>query len=404
MRYLRNFTVYASILVLLVLTGCGTAEQQQPVISETPKPVDPIADLVGSMSLPEKIGQMILVGMDGTEVQPEISKLIRDSHVGGVILYSDNIASASQTIKLVNDLKQINQDNGAKLPLLLSTDQEGGRVSRLPKQIKAFPASRIIGNTNNPQYAYQVGTALGEAMKAIGLNTDFAPVLDINTNPKNPVIGNRAFGTTAELVSSMGVQEMLGISSQGVIPVVKHFPGHGDTSVDSHLGLPVVDHDLNRLRSIEFVPFSSAIKEGAPMVMVAHILMTKLDPDVPSSMSSKVIQNYLRGELKFSGVVITDDMTMGAVGKVKAIGPATVQSVLAGADIILVGHDPVQQQTVIDALTAAAQSGDIPSSVLDASVYRIIKLKQSFKLSDQPTSSIDIATLNQHIQAALNRE
>ncbi|WP_127496286.1 beta-N-acetylhexosaminidase [Paenibacillus glycanilyticus] len=403
MRYFRMFTLYATIFTLLVLTGCGTAEQQQPEISETPKPVDPIAELVASMSLSEKIGQMILVGMDGMEIQPEISKLVKDSHVGGIILYSNNIASASQTIKLVNDLKQLNKDNGAKLPLLLSTDQEGGRVSRLPKQIKAFPASRTIGKTNDPHYAHQVGMALGEAVKAIGLNTDFAPVLDINTNPKNPVIGNRAFGTTAELVSSMGVQEMLGIQSEGVIPVVKHFPGHGDTSVDSHLGLPVVDHDLERLRSIEFVPFSSAIKEGAPMVMVAHILMTKLDPNTPASMSKKVIQDYLRGELKFGGVVITDDMTMGAVGKVKPIGPASVQAVQAGADIILVGHDPIQQQTVIDALTAAAQNGEISPSVLDASVYRIVKLKQSFKLSDQPTSSIDIAALNQHIQAALKK-
>ncbi|WP_336773459.1 beta-N-acetylhexosaminidase [Paenibacillus sp. MMO-58] len=403
MRYLRMLTLYATILTFLVLSGCGTAEQQQPDSSETPKPVDPIAELVSSMSLSEKIGQLILVGMDGTQIQPEIGKLIKDSHVGGIILYSNNITSASQTIKLVNDLKQINQDNGAKLPLLLSTDQEGGRVSRLPKQIKAFPASRTVGKTNDPEYAYQVGTALGEAVNAIGLNTDFAPVLDINTNPKNPVIGNRAFGTTAELVSSMGVQEMLGIQSQGVIPVVKHFPGHGDTSVDSHLGLPVVDHDLKRLRSIEFVPFSSAIKEGAPMVMVAHILMTKLDPNTPASMSRKVIQDYLRGELKFGGVVITDDMTMGAVGKVKAIGPASVQAVQAGADIILVGHDPVQQQTVIDALTAAAQKGEISPSVLDASVYRIVKLKQSFKLTDQPTSSIDLASLNQHIQDALKK-
>ncbi|TCM96498.1 beta-N-acetylhexosaminidase [Paenibacillus sp. BK033] len=403
MRYLRICSLYAIILALLVLTGCGTAEPEQPVNSETPTPADPIAELAASMSLTEKIGQMVLVGMDGTEIQPEISKLIKDNHIGGIILYSNNIESPSQTIKLVNDLKQINRNNGAKLPLLLSTDQEGGRVSRLPKPIQAFPASRTVGKTNDPQYANRVGAALGEAVKAIGMNTDFAPVLDVNTNPKNPVIGNRAFGTTAELVSSMGVQEMLGIQSQGVIPVVKHFPGHGDTSVDSHLGLPVVDHDLERLRSIEFVPFGSAIKQGAPMVMVAHILMTKLDPDTPASMSKKVIQDYLRGELKFGGVVITDDMTMGAVGKVKAVGPASVQSVLAGADIILVGHDPVQQQTVIDALTAAAQSGEIPPSVLDASVYRIIKLKQSFQLSDKPTSPFDVTTLNKHIQAALEK-
>jgi beta-N-acetylhexosaminidase len=256
---------------------------------------------------------------------------------------------------------------------------------------------------NDTKYAYQVGTALGEAMKAVGLNTDFAPVLDVNTNPKNPVIGDRAFGTTAKLVSSMGVNEMRGIMSQGVIPAVKHFPGHGDTSVDSHFGLPVVNHDLQRLRSIEFVPFSSAIEEGAPIVMVAHILMSKLDSNTPASMSRIVIQNYLRGELKFDGVVITDDMTMGAVEKFKAIGPASVQSVLAGADIILVGHNLTQQRAVLNALMTAAKSGAIPQSVIDASVYRIAKLKQSFSLSDQPTSLADVSTLNQHIQATLKR-
>lgn len=420
MRTHRFSFAYTAALFLILLTGCSTSHSDrdastppastnspistapQPVVHEQPA-VDQIADLVASMSLSEKIGQMVLVGMEGTEVQPEISSLIKERQVGGIILYSNNIVSASQTNKLVNGLKQINHDAGGKLPLLLSADQEGGRVSRLPKDITSFPASMTVGSTNNRKYAYQVGHALGEAMKAVGLNTDFAPVLDVNTNSKNPVIGDRAFGTTVKVVSSMGVNEMLGIMSQGVIPAVKHFPGHGDTSVDSHFGLPVVNHDLQRLRSIEFVPFGSAIKEGAPIVMVGHILMSKLDSNTPASMSSIVIQNYLRGELKFDGVVITDDMTMGAVEKFKAIGPASVQAVLAGADIILVGHNLTQQQTVLNALMTAAKSGAIPQSVIDASVYRIAKLKQSFSLSDQPTPLADVSTLNQHIQAYLKR-
>ncbi|CAM3391121.1 beta-N-acetylhexosaminidase [Paenibacillus lupini] len=413
MRFHRSFFVYAAAFLLIVLSGCSTTHSDsnaseappsapQPVVHEQPA-ADQIADLVASMSLSEKIGQMVLVGMDGTEVQPEISSLIKERQVGGIILYSNNIVSASQTNKLVNELKQINHDAGGKLPLLLSTDQEGGRVSRLPKEITPFPASKTVGSTKDTKYAYQVGAALGEAMNAVGLNTDFAPVLDVNTNANNPVIGDRAFGTTVKVVSSMGVNEMLGIMSQGVIPAVKHFPGHGDTSVDSHFGLPVVNHDLQRLRSIEFVPFGSAIKEGAPIVMVGHILMSKLDPNTPASMSRTVIQNYLRGELKFDGVVITDDMTMGAVEKFKAIGPASVQAVLAGSDIVLVGHDLTQQQAVLNALMTAAKSGKIPQSVIDASVYRIAKLKQSFDLSDQPTSLADVSTLNQHIQAALKR-
>ncbi|MDQ1914384.1 beta-N-acetylhexosaminidase [Paenibacillus sp. GD4] len=415
MRVQRSLYICAAVIsIILVLTGCkikqaepSTPGGQPPAtahpVSPAPQPADPTAELVAGMSLAEKIGQMVVVGLDGTAVQPEIRSLIKERRVGGIILYSNNVVSSKQMSELVNGLKQTNRDAGGKLPLLLSADQEGGRVSRLPKEITAFPASRIIGGTNDSKYAYQVGTALGEAMKAVGLNTDYAPVLDVNTNPNNPVIGERAFGNTAKTVSGMGVQEMLGIKSQGVIPVVKHFPGHGDTSVDSHYGLPVVEHDLQRLRSVEFVPFASAIKEGAPVVMVAHILMTKLDSDTPASMSSFDIQNVLRDELKFDGVVITDDMTMEAVGKTMAIGPAAVKAVSAGADIVLVGHDPAKQKAVIDALTAAAQSGQISQKEIDASVYRIAKLKTSFQLSDEPTPPANVSELNRHIQAALKR-
>lgn len=422
MRSIRLFILFAAALYFIVLAGCGKdhskpsvseappAATHGPILPAPPQPInheppaaDPIAELVASMSLSEKIGQMVLVGMEGTEVQSDISSLIKNRRVGGVIIYSNNVVSASQTNKLLNGLKQINRNAGGKLPLLLSADQEGGSVSRLPKEITKFPSSKTVGNTQDTEHAYQVGAALGEAMKAVGLNTDFAPVLDVNTNPKNPVIGDRAFGNNAKLVSSMGVNEMLGIKSQGVIPVVKHFPGHGDTSVDSHFGLPVVHHDLKRLRSVEFVPFDSAIQEGAPVVMVAHILMTKLDPDTPASMSRTVIHQFLRGELKFNGVVITDDMTMGAVEKVKAIGPASVQAVMAGADIVLVGHDLRQQQAVLNALTTAVKNGIIPQSYIDASVTRIARMKQSFKLSDRSTPLADVSALNQHIIAAVKR-
>ncbi|TBL76663.1 beta-N-acetylhexosaminidase [Paenibacillus thalictri] len=376
---------------------------QSPVVQEPSKPDDPAAALTAQLSLPEKLGQMVLVGMEGAAMQQEIRGMISDRHVGGIILYGNNIVSPQQLSELVNELKKANRETGAKLPLLLSADQEGGRVSRLPQDIDVFPNSRSVGNTNDPKYAFRVGTALGEAMKAAGFNTDFAPVLDVNTNPANPVIGDRSFGTTAQTVSEMGVQEMLGIKSQGVIPVVKHFPGHGDTSVDSHFGLPIVDHDLERLRSVEFVPFAAAIKEDAPMVMVAHILMTKLDPNTPSSMSSIVIGQYLRNELQYKGVVITDDMTMEAIGKTASIGAAAVQAVLAGADIVLVGHDPAQQKAVLEALADAVDSGKIPQKTIDESVNRIAKLKLGFGLTDEPVSMPDVPALNKHIRELLSK-
>lgn len=406
MRFMNSSRYITPVLIgLIVMAGCslGDSGGSRPDAPQKPQAPagDSIRELVRGMTLQEKIGQMTLIGMQGTSVDGGIGSMIGSGKVGGVILYNDNIVSAKQTVELTNGLKRANAVG--KLPLLLSADQEGGSVSRLPKEIAAFPASRTVGQTNDQDYARRIGEALGQAMLAVGLNTDFAPVLDVNTNASNPVIGPRAFGATADIVSRMGVQEMKGIRSQGVIAVVKHFPGHGDTSVDSHKGLPVVDHDLKRLRSVEFVPFAAAIKEGAQAVMVAHLLMNRLDPDHPASMSSIVIGDYLRGELRYDGVVITDDMTMEAITKTKEIGAVAVQAVQAGADIVLVAHDPAKQRRVLDALLQAVQSGAISQASVDASVYRIAVMKRDAKLSDNPVAVPDTAMLNRELELTMKR-
>ncbi|MFE5322056.1 beta-N-acetylhexosaminidase [Paenibacillus sp. NPDC056579] len=400
------------IASLIALSGCGlfpsrsntaapapTPAPAQTPAAQTPAPKDPIRELVESMSIDEKIGQMLLIGIDGTTFNDTLRRNITERHIGGFIFYSNNIESSHQAWSLISAMRKAN--TGAKLPLLLSADQEGGRVSRMPKELPAFPASRDVGKTNDKALAFQVGSTLGETMKAYGLNVDFAPVLDVNSNPSNPVIGDRSFGSTAATVSSMGIEEMKGIQSQGVIPVVKHFPGHGDTSVDSHTELPVVNHDLDRLRKVEFVPFAEAIRQGADAVMVAHLLVTKLDPDVPASMSRPIIQNYLRGELGFQGVVITDDMTMGAITKSMPIERAAVKSVQAGADIILVGHEDAKQQAVLQALKQAVQDGTISGKALDDSVYRIAKLKRKTELSSNPVPEPDTSKLSADIKSAV---
>jgi beta-N-acetylhexosaminidase len=378
----------------------GTAGSVSPPVQQ-PVQTDPVEAILSRMSLDDKIGQMVVVGMEGSSINSGVAGMIKEKHVGGIILYGNNIVSPNQLTDLANALRQANKDAGNAAPILLSADQEGGKVARLPKEVTPFPSAMEVGRSNDPQAAHRVGSTLGEAMRVSGLNTDYAPVLDIHTNPSNPVIGDRAFGTQADVVSRVGISVMEGMKSQGVIPVVKHFPGHGDTSVDSHTGLPVVEHDLARLRSVELVPFAEAVKKGAPAVMVAHLLMTKLDPDKPASMSSAVIQKLLRDELQFKGVVITDDMTMEAVAKVADIGSAAVQSVLAGADIVLVGHEPVKQETVLHSLASAARSGKIPQSVIDASVYRIVKLKMDFHLTDEAVEQVDVTELNKHIRKAV---
>jgi beta-N-acetylhexosaminidase len=230
---------------------------------------------------------------------------------------------------------------------------------------------------------------------------DFAPVLDINSNPKNPVIGDRSFGTSSKLVSSLGVETMMGIQEGKVIPVVKHFPRHGDTSVDSHVGLPRVNKDLEQLNSFELIPFMEAIKNNVDGIMIAHILLPKIDSKYPASLSKVVIDNILRQKLGFKGIVITDDMTMGAIAKNYSIGDAAVRSVDAGSDIILVAHDYNKGIEAITSIINAVNIGNIKMDRIDESVYRILQLKERYNLEDMTIGSVNINEINSKINETL---
>ncbi len=318
---------------------------------------------------------------------------------GGVILYQKNITGVTQLLNLLNDLKAANAVN--KIPLFLSVDEEGGRVSRLPDALVKLPANQVIGRVNNSTFSSQIGQVIAGELKAFGFNLNFAPVLDINSNPKNPVIGDRAFGNNPQVVSKLGVATMKGLQAGGVIPAVKHFPGHGDTAVDSHVGLPRVDHDLARLRRFELLPFREAIKNGAEAVMVAHILLPKIDPTYPASMSREIITDLLKNELQFTGLVVTDDMTMGAITENYSVDQATVQSIQAGSDLVLVCHDYEKEAAVLEAIKKAVDDGTIPVSRIEASVYKVLKLKQKYSLKDQPVDTVNVAALNQKINSVL---
>lgn len=381
-------------------TNQGQTPPSTPEAPEEPeKPADPATKLLDELSTDEKIGQLVLVGMDGTEPNDVTRQLIEEYHVGGFIFYKNNIQDTKQALALFNGLKTANQNKA--VPLFLSVDEEGGRVSRMPGELAKLPAARKIGNTGSTELAGQIGEIIGKELAGFGLNLDFAPVLDVNSNPDNPVIGDRAFGTKPEIVSRMGIAVMKGIREQGVIPVVKHFPGHGDTSVDSHLGLPVVEHDLDRLRKLELVPFKQAIQEGADVVMIAHLLMPKLDPEHPASFSKAVIHDLLREELGYEGTIISDDMTMGAIVEHYDIRDAAVQFIQAGGNIVLVGHDEEKEKQVIQALRDAVSSGTISAETLDERVYNVLKLKQKYKLTNDPAQGPNTKQLNQDISDIL---
>ncbi|QGQ94056.1 beta-N-acetylhexosaminidase [Paenibacillus psychroresistens] len=372
-----------------------------PTASPTPTP-DPIQEQIKLMTLDEKIGQMVIVGVEGTAVSEQTRDLIDHYHVGGIILYSNNIVNKTQTTDFLNELKQANT-NLNKVPLWLGVDQEGGRVSRMPNEYTKLPTNRAIGKINKPEFSNKLGNILGKELQSVGFNMDYAPVMDINSNPNNPVIGDRSFGADANLVSKLGVQTMLGIQAQKIAAVVKHFPGHGDTSVDSHLDLPIVQTDLKRLRSFEWLPFEAAIDNNVDAVMVAHILLPKIDPDHPASFSKTVITDYLRNELKFNGVVMTDDMTMGGIVNHYELKDAAAQSINAGSDVIMVAHEYEKAKEVLSNLKSKVETGELPEERINQSVYRILKLKLKYAIQDQALENTDITPINDEIKRVLKQ-
>lgn len=398
------------LLLILILTflvcGCTNGNNKGNKNNGlSPKPpkkedIDPLKKQIEQMSIDEKIGQMVIVGLDGYEIDELSLDMINKYKVGGFILFKRNIQSAAQTLNLINSLKEANQVN--KIPLFIAVDEEGGSVSRMPDEFLKLPTSRAIGKINSEEFAFQIGSVIGRQINSLGFNMNFAPVLDIDSNPKNPVIGNRSFGANPEIVSRLGIATMEGLKSH-VISAVKHFPGHGDTSVDSHIGLPVVNHDLDRLKSFELIPFANAIKNGVDVVMVAHILLPEIDERNPATLSKTVITDILRNEMKFNGVVITDDMTMGAIIQNYDIGNAAVMSVAGGADIVLVCHDNEKQIQILEALRQAVIDGVISEDSLDEHVYRVLKLKRKYDLKNQNIESVDVKGINEKIGDVLNK-
>ncbi len=402
-----NYKLLLIIIVLsiVVVYGCESynnqaVKDQDHIIDQDADIVDPLKEQIAQMTIDEKVGQMVMVGLEGYEKDQYSQEMIEKYKVGGFIFFERNIRDAYQTLTLINSLKEANKENA--IPLFIAVDEEGGRVTRMPEEFIKLPASRLIGRINNEELCFKIGNVIGEELKSLGFNMNFAPVLDIDSNPANPVIGDRSFSSNEQTVSKLGTATMKGIQTN-VISAVKHFPGHGDTSTDSHIGLPVVNCDLERLKSFELVPFASAVENGADMVMVAHILLPEIDEENPATLSKSIITDILRSEMKFDKVVITDDMTMGAITENFDIGDAAVKSIMAGADIILVCHDHEKQVKVLEALKQAAVDGIITEDELDMHIYRILKLKQKYNLNDEKIESVDVEKINEKIRDILGK-
>ncbi|ADU31999.1 beta-N-acetylhexosaminidase [Evansella cellulosilytica] len=339
---------------------------------------------IDEMTLEEKIGQMFIIGFHGTEVDGHLEKMLKENHVGGVILFSRNISNLEQLFSLTNGIKKENNDG---IPLFISIDEEGGRVSRLPATATKFPPNEVIGKLENKQLSYEVGSIIGRELSALGFNMNFAPVLDIYSNPDNEVIGDRAFGDNPKIVSELGISTMEGLADQSIIPVVKHFPGHGDTEVDSHYGLPQVNHTLDHLKNFELRPFQQAIQHGADAVMTAHITFPNVDDtQLPATLSKVMINDVLREKMGFDGVVITDDIVMEAIAANFSVEEAVYKGIQAGIDIFLISSDVEAQQQAMDELLRMVHDGEIQEERIDESVKRILQVKNKYSLTSNPKS------------------
>ncbi|SMO59948.1 beta-N-acetylhexosaminidase [Melghirimyces algeriensis] len=376
---LRGFMILT--LVLMVMMFPSSVKFSSVDLQDKAEIEQAIDEKIEKMTLKEKVGQMFIVGFHNGgqpafQMNRQIRTLIRDEKVGGVILFDRNIQSPSQVGKLTNKMQQLALSVSPQIPLFVSVDQEGGKVTRIREGVTVFPGGMALGASDNTDLSYRSGFVTGSELRAMGINMNMAPVLDVNNNPRNPVIGVRSFSSDPHLVSKMASAQIRGYHDGQVLTVAKHFPGHGDTSSDSHVNLPTVNHPMERLKQMELVPFKHVLNE-TDAIMSAHITFPAIEdtPGLPGTLSKKVLTGLLRERLGYQGLIITDDLEMGAIVENFGAKEAAVQAVKAGADVLLISHDLTRQQSSIHAVRRAVESGEISEKRIDQSVRRILQLK-----------------------------
>ncbi len=327
------------------------------------------------MSLKDRVSQLFMLGFNGKKMEEGLKELLEELKPGGIIIFSRNVDSGEQLRELISEANELSiRLTGT--PLLISIDQEGGLVARIRKGFAVFPGNMALGATYSLKKAYSVGKAIGEQLRWFGINVNLAPVLDIILDKTNPSIGVRSFGDDPIYVSKMGRAMIAGLRKSGVIAVAKHFPGIGAASIDPHVDLPVLDIPLDVLWEREFLPFIEAIDEGVEAIMPSHVVVPGIDPEMPATLSRKVIEGTLRGELGFRGAVLSDDLLMGAVSKSYSLAEACLLAIKAGEDMALICRDFEEQMAAIDFVIKAVKRGDLSKERIAESLLRIMNLKK----------------------------
>lgn len=403
-------TVVFFTLLGIVLSGCT-----QPSIYDSKAPIkstllpmysaqkrikpefDVVEAMLKTMTLEEKVGQLVIAGFYGTKIDAVTERIARDAKVGGFIFYQRNIETTEQTVSLLNDFKSLS----SRIPLFLSVDEEGGSASRLPDEIMNLPDARSFEARKNLNITYDLGLAVGYVLNQYGFNLNYAPVLDIVGNTTTSAIGARSFSSDPAMVSEMGMLMVRGMENEHVISVVKHFPGIGNTPIDTHTELPVLTSSLQQLTQSELVPFTYAIERNVSAIMVGHVVVAAVDANLPASLSYPVMTGLLRESMRFEGVIVTDDLGMGAISTKNSQAQAAIMSIMAGADIVMVSHGVEEPFNVVAALKQAVLDSRISEKRIDESVRRILKLKLSFKLDNILHPNVNINEMNAKFNALL---
>lgn len=384
------------LFLLVLLTGCKnavaeapattgtmppTTPQTEPVVTEpvVAEPADPLLEKIAAMTLEEKVWQLFMIQPESLEITTDPSAITPELFelypVGGLLITGDNVADGSQIRQFTAAIRQ-----AFKIPALIATDEEGGTVSRFANKdalkLPKYKNAATVGASGDPADALEMGRTIGGYLKDFGINMDLAPVADVHTNPKNPIIGKRAFSSDPEVVREMVQAMAQGLREQGIIPTYKHFPGHGDTAQDSHRSLAVSEKTAEQLQVCEWLPYENLSADIC--VMVAHVALPQVTGDMtPATLSAEIIQGILRQQLGFDGVVITDAMEMQAIVNQYTDAEAAVLAIQAGCDLLL---QPKDFRAAYEGLLAAVQAGEISEARIEESVYRILRLKQAYGL------------------------
>lgn len=398
-----KFILILVLFMLLFLVSCSNdmeivdppnndhiPVEEEPVVVDEPTPEElfeeEIKKYISSLTMDEKVGQLIIVGFDGMNITPREIQLIKDYNIGGFILFQRNISDYNGTVELILSL---NSENERSYPLFLGIDEEGGDVSRLSMIYRNFPTMSKLGEKNDLDLSYQFGYLQGLKLTSLGFNVNFAPVLDVNSNPNNPVIGHRALHKDPEIVKNNGIKIIKGLLDAGIVPVAKHFPGHGDTAIDSHIDLAKVEKSLEDLKEIELVPFSATIDEGLPGIMIGHILLSRLS-EKPATLSKEIIEDLLRDDLGYDGLVFSDDMTMGAITNYNEIQEASLQFLISSGDLLLICHGVENPFIVINRIKEGIINGEIPIEKIDEKLFRIYKAKNMLMNSHMEIEKLEL--------------